>query len=479
MLRVIFYHVGKGDLSLVLFPNGQAMMVDCYKADEAVKAELVESDTFYDRIEAHILEHREMIAQTNASLAESVASEKAKKKMIPLAVLAITHADRDHILSRESLKKHFEIGKLIDNGRDYADPSDTQKDYLAYREEMKKAGKYISFKSAKYNIWSATGAMVDVLCPNRPIDQFEDNNNQCLVIRVEYMGKSFLFTGDSPVDDWVNEKYGILKLHDPKVPADILNVSHHGSRTFFTPPGPRPAGKPDYKKEEYDTRALKRISPTLSFITCSDDEDADHPHSVALELYKEHTNTAVEINARKSHVILSRDSQHFHYVVDTDGKLYTRTSRSRMSSSNSGTPSKGPFVVGTVRSANGYLHPDGIWVVRRLLKTNEPVSFSVFAKGVWSGKISFDWWVLNNGINHDAFHREYYTMDTNDRKKQSSWSRDLTFEGPHLMQCYVANEDSSCWANWCVLVCYEQSLPYAQRWVKLFPNRIIPSRINQ
>ena len=32
MLRVIFYHVGKGDLSLVLLPNGDALMIDCYKA---------------------------------------------------------------------------------------------------------------------------------------------------------------------------------------------------------------------------------------------------------------------------------------------------------------------------------------------------------------------------------------------------------------------------------------------------------------
>lgn len=479
MLRVIFYHVGKGDLSLVLLPDGQAMMIDCYKADEAVKAELAESDTFYDRVEAHILEHREMIAQTNKILAESVAKEKAKTKMIPLAVLAITHADRDHILSREKLKKHFEIGNLIDNGRDYAGPSDSQKDYLAYRDEMKNAGKYIAYKRAKYDIWSKTGATVDVLCPNRSIDQSEDNNNQCLVIRVEYKGKSFLFTGDSPIDDWVNEKYGILKLHDSKLPTEILNVSHHGSRTFFTPPGPRPDGKPDYKKEEYDTSALNKISPTISFITCSDNEDADHPHPIALELYKEHTNTSVEINARKSHVILSRDSQHFHNVVDTDGNLYSRTSRSCMNSSNPAIPSMGPFLVGTVSSANGYLHPDGIWVVKKPLKTNENVSFSVSAKGVWSGKITFDWWVLNNGKNHDVFHREYYTMDTKDRKKQSSWSRDLTFDGPHLMQCYVANEDASCWANWCVLVCYEQSLPYAQRWAKLFPNRIIRSRINQ
>lgn len=479
MLRVIFYHVGKGDLSLVLLPNGQAMMVDCYKADQAATAELADSDTFFDRVAAHILEHREIIARTITTLAESVAKEKAKTKKVPLAVLAITHADRDHIMSREKLKKHFEVGTLIDNGRDYADPSDAQKDYLAYREEMRKASKYIAYKNAQYNIWSATGATVDVLCPNRSIDKSEDSNNQCLILRVAYKGKSVLFTGDSPVNDWIDEKTGILKLHDPKVPSDILNVSHHGSRSFFTPPGARPEGQPDFKKEEYDTRALKKISPALSFITCSDDEDATHPHPVALELYQEFTNVHIETSNRKSHVLLSRESQHLHHVIDTDGRLYMRTSRSRMNSVNSGAPSKGPYLIGNVSSPNGYLDPTGIWIVKKPLKAIENVSFSVTAKGVWNGKIMFDWWVLNNGQDQDAFHREYYTMDTKDRKKQSSWSRDLNFDGPHLMQCYACNEDKSCWANWCVLVCYEQSLPYARRWLQIFPSLIIPSRINQ
>jgi hypothetical protein len=478
MLRVIFYHVGKGDLSLVLLPDGQAMMVDCYKAHEAAQAELADSDTFLDRVGVHILEHREMIGRTNRVIAEAAAKEKAKTKRIPLAVLAITHADRDHVVSPERLKTHFEIGKLIDSGRDYADPSETQKEYLAYREEMRKADKYIAYKNAQYDIWAATGATVDVLCPNRPIDKSEDSNNQCLILRVAYKGKSFLFTGDSPVDDWANEKTGILKLHDPKVPSDILNVSHHGSRSFFTPPGPRPEGQPDYKKEEYDTRALKRISPALSFITCSDDEDADHPHPIALELYQELTNPNVDLSSRKSHVILSRDSQHLHHVVDTDGRLYMRTSRSRMNTSNQAAPSKGPYLVGTVSSRNGYLDPSGIWVARAPLHIDENVSFSVKAKGVWTGTIAFDWWVLNNGQGQDSYHREYYTMDAKDRKKQSSWSRDLKYDGLHLMQCYACNEDVSCWANWCVLVCYEQSLAYARRWLQIFAGLIDPARIN-
>ena len=478
MLRIIYYHVGKGDMSLVLMPNGDAMMVDCYKAEQVVDGELADGSTVFDRIERHILEHRELVARSNPMLVPLVANEKAKKKKVPIAVLAITHADRDHITGRKELKSRFEIGQLIDSGRDYTDSSDATKDYLAFRKEMKDANKYVAFKRANYNVWQASLAIVDILCPNRDIAADEDNNNQCLVIRVQYGGRSFLFTGDSPLDDWVNEKTGILKMHEAKVPTQFLNASHHGSRTFFTPPGPRLDGQPEYTKEEYDTRALKKIAPRISFITCSDDEEADHPHPIALECYHEETNPALE-GSGKSHVILSRDSQHLHHVACADGSFYMRTSRSRINSVNVGAAAAGPYLEGTVSSQNGYQTPSGIWVSREPLSANVLVSFAVEAKGKWSGPVSFDWWVINNGHGSGELHREFYTMDSKDRKKDSKWSRNLAYEGVHLMQCHATTEDGKDWANWCALICQQDSLLHAERWLQLFPGCIDPTRINR
>lgn len=479
-MRVIFYHVGKGDMSLVLLPNGEAMMVDCFKATEVARGELSEIDDVLDRVEKHILEHREQISKEIIELAESVVKERDKKKKIPIAVLAITHADRDHITARKKLHARFEIGQLVDSGREYNEASEATKDYLKFRKEMKEAGKYLAINEARYDVWQSSGATIDVLCPNRKIGPDEDANNQCLVIRVSYKGMSFLFTGDSPLDDWTNEQTGIVKLHIERVPSDVLNVSHHGSRTFFTPPGPHPEGQPEYKKEEFDTKALKRISPMLSFITCSDEEDAEHPHPIALELYQELTNSNLsETHSRKVHVILSRDSQHLHHVVDAHGHLYMRTSRSRTNNIIKEPNSNRPFLDGTVSSPNGYLTKSGIWVSRELLHKRVELSFSVKAKGNWPGPVLFDWWVLNNGQGKDRFHHEFYTMDSSDRKKSSTWTRELVYEGIHIMQCYAYTEDKTCWANWCVLVCQEQSLPYAERWLMIYPGCIDSSRINR
>ncbi len=475
MMRVIFYHVGKGDCSLVLLPNGDAMLIDCYKADKVADGEVTQTETVLDKLEKHILEHREDIGHSDQALGEAATKERKKERKVPIAVLVVTHADRDHILSSAELKERFDIRCLIDSGREYGEPSDAQADYLKFREEMRGAKKYASFARARENIWPTSGAVIDVLCPNRDIDAFEDNNNQCLVLKVAYQGKSFLFTGDSPLPDWTDDRIGVLTLHGDKVSSYVLNVSHHGSRTFFTPPGRRPEGQPEFGKDEYDTRALEIISPTLSFITCSDDEGADHPDQIALGLYQEMTNAG-----RASHVILSRESRHLHHAVDIDGSLYIRTSRSRCNSSNPiGILSAGPYLTGIVSSQTGYLHESGIWVSKAPLASAEDIKFTVQAKGVWRKPISFDWWVLNNGQGGHSFHREFYTMDSKDRKRQSTWSRTLTYEGAHLMQCQAYTEDLIDWANWCVLVCQQDSLPYALGWLEIFRGCIDRSKINR
>jgi hypothetical protein len=479
MLRVIFYHVGKGDLSLVLLPNGEALMIDCYKADELAQDAMTSDDNIFERVKGMILRFRERVAAGNKALGESVRKEKEKQKKIPIAALFITHADRDHITVRKKLREEFDIELLVDSGRDYDSATDCMKDYLQFRKFMQGINRYRAIRRAAFDIWPGCGAKVDVLCPNRDVDESEDNNNQCMVIRIEYQKWSFLFTGDSPYEDWADEKTGILKLHGSKVASNILNASHHGSRTFFTPSGQRGPNQPEYKKEDFDRRGIRAIAPIHSFITCSDDEEADFPHPIAMEVYGEETNPSLP-GRGAAHVVLSRDSKHMHYVVSDDGRLYSRTSYSR----NNHVPpeeveGKTYSLRGSVSGGNGYLTRDGIWVTRTPLSQEPNLRFEVQAKGPWPRELEFDWWVLNIGQGRDVNHREYYTMESTDRKKLSKWERPLVYEGAHLMQCHATAEDGKIWANWCVLVCHETSLPYARQWLELYPTCIDPQFINR
>jgi hypothetical protein len=476
MLRVIFYHVGKGDLSLVLLPNGEAMMIDCYKADELAQDAMTRDDSIFERIERTILRYRERAASTNASLRPAVEKERQRQKKIPIAALIITHADRDHITVRKKLREEFDIELLIDSGREYDASTDCMKDYLQFRKYMQDAGRYHPIPRATDNIWGASGATIDVLCPNRDVGWSEDNNSQCMVVRVEHNGWSFLFTGDSPWEDWADEKTGILTLHGSKPRAHILNASHHGSRTFFTPSGQRAPGQAEYTKEQFDRRGIRRISPVNSFITCSDDVDSEFPHPIALEVYQEETNREVA-KGTASHVIMSRESKHMHYVVTDDGKLYSRTSFSR---NNAVAPQDGRSysLRGRVSGGNGYLTNRGIWVTRMPLSSSATLSFQVEAKGPWPREIEFDWWVLNNGQGRDQFHREFYTIASQDRKKQSKWDRPIVYEGVHLMQCHASADNGNIWANWCVLVCHQSSVNYAEQWLDLYPTCIDTRQIN-
>lgn len=482
MLRVVFYHVGKGDLSLVLLPNGEAMLVDCYKADEAAEGMASDTDSALDRIAQRVIEHKLALAGTGREstghLLAEAQREKRGEQRVRIWTLAITHGDYDHILSKKRLLKKFDVQFLVDNGREYATPSEALKDYLSFREEMRRRDRYIPIKKASFNIAPKTGVEIDALCPNRNIDSDEDPNNQCLVLRLSYRNRSFLFAGDTQVDDWVNRDYGIIWRWPNKVLSDVLNVSHHGSRTFFTPPGPRAPGQAEYTKADFDVRALKQIQPTISFITCADDEEADHPHPIALEIYRDLTNPGVESEHRKSHVYLSRETRNMHIIVDDDGALYCRTSSSRCDNSGEASKSGSGYLIGRIQSANGFKNPAGIWVVRDDFRHQTDVTFTVFKKGKWSSDVDFTWRVLNNGQAEDSLHHEFYGMSGTDTKKKTTWSRPLRYRGVHLMQCHARTRDGSQWANWCCLVCFASDIRYANRWLELFPNCIDSSLIN-
>ena len=220
---------------------------------------------FRPQVAASDLKYRNRIANVKAELREAVEKEKRGEKKIPIAVLAITHADRDHITIRKKLRERFDIGLLIDSGRDYDAATDCMKDFLQYRKQMRDAGKYRAFPRAKFNVWPDSGAAIDVLCPNRDVEPSENNNNQCMVKCIEHNGWSFLFTGDSPWEDWADVKTGILALHGATPHSHILNASHHGSRTFFTPSGQRGPASRTTKRRISTAKGFK-MHTTGSFI---------------------------------------------------------------------------------------------------------------------------------------------------------------------------------------------------------------------
>ena len=113
-----------------------------------------------------------------------------KKRIYDIDCLIASHGDYDHIGAAESLKRHFRVRQYADSRDDF--PLDVA-----------------SLHFANYNVYNLTS-----------------ENEQSLVLSLDFMGKSWLFCGDAPVS--LERK--ILYDH-PDLSCDILKVGHHGSKT--------------------------------------------------------------------------------------------------------------------------------------------------------------------------------------------------------------------------------------------------------
>lgn len=109
-------------------------------------------------------------------------------------------------------------------------------------------------------------------------------HEQCAVLRFGAGDSWVLVTGDA---DLVAFKEHITEYHKDRLQADVLDASHHGSRSFF---------KKDEDDEPY-LDALEAIDPTFVVISAPTQEESphDHPHDDAVELYTDHVGDAEKV----------------------------------------------------------------------------------------------------------------------------------------------------------------------------------------
>ncbi len=104
------------------------------------------------------------------------------------------------------------------------------------------------------------GALVTVLhCWPGAIQEGRANDSS-IVLRIDYYDTSFLFTGDA--EDW--SEYMMIDAGVP-LQADVLKVSHHGSRTACT--------------EEF----LRAVQPEYAVISVGKGNEYAHPHRAVLD----------------------------------------------------------------------------------------------------------------------------------------------------------------------------------------------------
>ena len=118
-------------------------------------------------------------------------------------------------------------------------------------------------------------------------DDYDDYNENSIVIKAMFKDVSFMFTGDAEK----GSEADLINTYKNELKADVLKVGHHGSSTSSS--------------ENF----IDKVAPRYAIISCGDDNSYNHPHGKTID-------TLENIKAK-----IYRTDLLGSVVVKTDGNL--------------------------------------------------------------------------------------------------------------------------------------------------------------
>ena len=164
-----------------------------------------------------------------------------------------THTHEDHIGGMDKIVKKYDFDSIL-----FPKTTSNTKTFENFVTEVKNKNKKLTAPDTTktYTLGDAT---FEILSPHK--DEYEDQNNYSIVIKLKYKDTSFLFTGDA--EKLVEED--ILDTNKD-ISADVIKIGHHGSSTSTS--------------EEF----LKKVDPKYAVISLGKDNSYGHPHKETIEL---------------------------------------------------------------------------------------------------------------------------------------------------------------------------------------------------
>jgi competence protein ComEC len=230
-LRVTFLDVGQGESSVIEFPKGEVMLIDGGKAEPDMGRMVV---------------------------APYLWSKGIKR----IRYLVLSHPHPDHYGGLMYIIDNFKVDEIWLNGRK---TEEAEKFFTKIVERkvpyrILKRGNLL--ESRDYRIYVLHP--YDVFYAGSLRGDFSNQNNDSLVLKIQYNDISVLFTGDIETEAEEN------LIHLGKwLRSDIIKVPHHGGRTSST--------------EEF----LQMVRPKVAVISVGRNNPFNHPHIETIRRYKD------------------------------------------------------------------------------------------------------------------------------------------------------------------------------------------------
>ncbi len=215
-LSVHFINVGQADCTLILLPTDEVMLIDAGNNDDDI---LIKN--YIDSLDINKIDY-----------------------------LVATHPHEDHIGSVDTIINNYDV--------DFVFMPDASSESASYKDvilAIETTGTDLIITQEGTLIYSDDTLKIEAVAP---CFDYEDLNNQSIVIRLTYKDSSFLFTGDA---EEMSER-DITR----DVSSDVLKVGHHGSSTSTS------------------KNFLERVNPMYAVISCGKDNDYGHPHHETLDI---------------------------------------------------------------------------------------------------------------------------------------------------------------------------------------------------
>ncbi len=231
-MRVAMLDIGQGDSIVVIAPDGECMLVDG--------------------------------GNSAADGREVIVPYLQSHGCDPLNVLVLTHPDADHVGGLPTVLRSIPVKAVVLTGQLH-----TTQIYAEFLQEVQEAKKKHGTKVIKglagAKIPFDPAVKVEILAPGTKAVKTDDMNNASIVIKLTYGQVGVLLTGDAEREE---EQWMIA--HKADLHAQILKVSHHGSRN----------GSSD--------QFLKAVGAEIGLISCGADNRYGHPHAEVLERLARH-----------------------------------------------------------------------------------------------------------------------------------------------------------------------------------------------